>query len=110
MDLQSLTRLATDGLTSVTALREIESWCWDQSEASGDARFCSIARALQNIADVWDRLGAFPKAIMSDLEETIRLHLPSILLVERPDEASGLARILRDDVSRLLGSWDGRLG
>jgi hypothetical protein len=51
MDEATLRRLSEVGLGQLppAALRDLVPFCWDRAEATGDARFCSVARALEDV-------------------------------------------------------------
>lgn len=108
MDETAIRRVCDNGLESAPATRDLEAWCWDHAEATGDARFCGLARALGQVADTWDAYGALPANVAADIAAVFAQHLPDILDVSTPEEGAGLARLLREDVIRILQQWGGR--
>lgn len=108
MDESALRQLARDGLSSAPATRDLEAWCWERADATGDARFCGFARSLEQIAYVWDEYKALPDRVVKDINSALQRHLPAALRVPTAEEGAGLARLLREDVSRILQEWDGR--
>jgi hypothetical protein len=109
VDEASLKELGLSGLVSAPHLRTLEAWCWERAEATGDARFCGIARALENIAEAWDDRRVLPPVITSELQTAFRIHLPSTLAVSAAEEGAGLARLLREEVADILKTWDGSM-
>lgn len=53
--LDLLQRLAEGGYRAVSfdRWRDLANWCWDYAEASGDARYCSLARGPGTVASAW---------------------------------------------------------
>ena len=105
MDQASLRRLAEQGFRGVPAdrLRALADWCWDYGEASGDARFCSLARTLWMIDDWWTEHDAVDPAVAADIESAIVADLGAVLDAEDPASGSMLARSMRQRVGpRLL--------
>lgn len=102
MDASSLERLITDGLLSAPAVQELENYCWDAADNSGDARYSGIARALAVISDVWDSHGALPQGAITSLNEVFRRHLQAVLEANTAQEGAGLARLLREEIYEVL--------
>lgn len=99
-----LGRLATQGIDDLDSVVTLSHWCWDRSEATGDARFCSLARLLSSVASKWDDSGALPYNILEQLNQLLMADLPSVLAEPDPEAASLLARSLREDAARVLAS------
>lgn len=104
MDLALLRRLAEGGSEAVPVdqFRELSNWCWDWSEASGDARFCSLARALGSIDSWYSEHDAVPRHLANELEQACLEDLPPILEAGAPADAAILARGFRQRVEALL--------
>ena len=107
MDLNTLQTLARQGIAGVNGeqLRDLAVWCGDYSEATGDARYASIGRALYELFEwlSWhDERGGIPVQLMSEIEETIKRMLPEILAAESARDAAPLARTFRQEILHRL--------
>lgn len=81
----------------------LAAWCADWAENSGDARYCSVGRALDHIADEWDyRGGGWPATITRDLEAALAERLPDVLNADTAVDGSYHGRLLREEVDRIL--------
>lgn len=106
MDLPSLRRLGSDGIGRFppSELGPLADWCWDYGEATGDARYCSLWRALRPIADMFDDRGAVPTKLVSHFNAVLNQLLADVLDAETAESGSMLARSLRE---QLLGPESG---
>lgn len=104
MDLASLRRLAEDGFDGLSAdrLGDLAAWCWDWSEATGDARYCSLARSFTAIDTWWSEYVTIPRAIAAEIERVLREDLPGVLEASDPAAGAGFARLMRQRVLSLL--------
>jgi hypothetical protein len=103
MDNSSLERLARDGLVAYppSDLPDLTSWCWDFAEATGDARYCSVGRLLQEMSDFWDSRG-IPTDLACALDAAIKVRLPVVLAATNASDGAIQARLLREDIFRLV--------
>jgi hypothetical protein len=108
VDESSLRQLGVERLTSVPATRNVEAWCWDYAEATGDSRYCGLARALEQIAEVWDDHSALPFEVLNEIHRSFRKALPGVMDAESAEEGAGLARLLREEIAAILLSWSGQ--
>lgn len=98
MDLQSLARLADEGIASFPpyALSDLSEWCWDYCEATGDARYCSLSSAIHAIANLFDGGRGQPSTtLVSRIDDLLREAIPDVLSADTQDHGSQLSRILR---------------
>lgn len=102
MDALSLRRLAEDGLTGVPQIQDLAAWCWDQADNTGDARFCGLARSLEFVTEAWDAHGAFRGDTMNRLNTAFSRRLPSVLDAPTAEEATHLAKALREELEEVL--------
>src|SRR5215217_1232461 len=81
VDQASLRRLAEQGLAPFppAAIGSLADWCWDMGETTGDARYCSLWRALSWIGDLFDDTCGVPTAAVERLDMTLREWIPAIL-------------------------------
>lgn len=77
-------------------------WCFDRADATGDARYCGLARTLEDISRFWDIEGRLlqPERLRGPFDR----HLDAILVAPTAEEGAGLARLLREEVDFHLGS------
>ena len=107
MDSSTLRRLAVEGIAATPGddLTVLALWCRDFCEASGDARYCSVADTLTAL-DQWrqqhDESGGVPTGLLRDIDQVIQAWLPDVLDADVPADASQLARTLRQEVQSLL--------
>lgn len=100
MDHSSLATLAKSGLSAFppSKIGDLASWCWDIGEATGDARYCSLARTMGLIDDLFEEFGAVGIALIGDIDRLLSDQLPAVIEAETAEEGSRLARILREQV------------
>ena len=108
MDESSLREVCVRGLESAPATRDLEGWCWDRAEATGDARYCGFARMFSQAAEIWDDYGALPAAVIQEINDALRRHLPGAIEAPTAEEGAGLARLLREEVATIVHTWGGR--
>lgn len=112
MDHESLRRLADNGFDGLSAdrLGDLASWCWDWSEASGDTRFCSLARSFSAVDSWWTEHEVIPRVLRSEIEQVLREDLPDVLEASEPATAAHFARLMRQRLLPLLlppSRWPG---
>lgn len=108
VDETSLRTVGLDGLQSSPQARDLEVWCWERAEATGDARFCGFARTFENISGIWDDYGALPTDVLNEVNSAFARHVPAALDVVSAEEGAGLARLLREEVADIFQRWGGR--
>lgn len=96
MDYSTLSRLGAEGLAAVPGdqLTTLADWCEDWAEATGDARYCFIARALGAVAgwrEEHDEAGGVPAEFLSEIDSLVRAELPAALAAETPSHGAHLA-------------------
>lgn len=99
MDQSSLQRLADDGLAAFPPdrLPEAAGWCWEFGAATGDARWCLLARTLDRLAAPFtDGNGALPSELTSQIDSVLRDLLPDVLYAPTAVEGASLAQLLDD--------------
>lgn len=96
-------------LIGVDELRDLILWCWDQSDNTGDARFCGIARTLDEIFVRWDVKGGLPTSVIAEMDRILSSHLPDVLDAPDPADASARARWMRQEVARALEDGEARV-
>jgi hypothetical protein len=108
---EDLQLLATNGFAAVPPLRfgELADACWDWCEATGDGRFCSLARTLSLVSQWWSEYEAVPTLLSLEIEREFILWLGDVL--DSEDLAAGAmsSRCLRQAVIALLlppQRWD----
>jgi hypothetical protein len=90
-------------------LDTLAPWCWDWGETTGDARFCSLSRSLQILADTFDKRGESggpPAPFVDQVDDLLRADVPSVLDATSAEEGSLLARALRQELARIYGEYD----
>lgn len=107
MDAKTLRRLADDGLFAlpISELSTLIAWCWDWSEVSGDARFASVARALeplQELIEEADERGGTSSALLERVDGQIRERLGDVVDADNPVDGSIAARSFREELWRIL--------
>jgi hypothetical protein len=105
MDHQSLQRLANTGIRSFPPdkLNDIVEWCWDYGETTGDARYCSTARALSMLAELFDNdEGGVDATLVEELDTVLCQHIPGILAADSAEHGAQLARHLREILARTI--------
>lgn len=97
----------SDGLTP-DELPDLASWCTSQGENTGSAAFVVFGTAMALIAEPWEEEEqGIPGPFARELDAPIRHHLPGILSEPDSDAQLSLARSFREDVTLVLGKWDG---
>jgi hypothetical protein len=101
MDESALRRLADTGIHQDIGSGEVEDiadWCWERCEATGDARWCIIWKALWNIVREWEYTGGLPQSMMRGFSAALASHIPGV--IDAPDSETGalLAKALREEV------------
>lgn len=109
MDASQLQRPAEGGLLTFPPgrLADLLDWCQDHAENTGDARFSSIARALQPVAatfEIRDEGGGVDTDLTQELDLIIRRGLPGVLSAPSPAEGAGLAGLLRSEVADAMAT------
>lgn len=107
MDHETLERLAADGLSALPGnqLHDLAVWCWDWCEVTGDGRYCSLWRTLDDL-DAWlsehEERGGVPRALAKEIDGLIRSRLGEVLQADSPESGAVLARNLRIEVAERL--------
>lgn len=101
MDRSALLQLAEGGLAAFppSSLADLAAWCWDFGEASGDARYCSLSRTLDMIAEPFEEHGALDSAVVAVINAVLHDALGDVLSAESPQDGAILARSLRFEIS-----------
>jgi 5'-deoxynucleotidase YfbR-like HD superfamily hydrolase len=104
VDLATLERFSRDGFAAVTPdeLNDLWRWCWDWCEATGDARFCSLADLFRAIDQWWEEYQVVSTTLARTIESRLVSGLDDVLTAESADEGCHFARLLRQDVLPLL--------
>lgn len=105
MDQADLLRLAAGGLIAfpLDRLPTAVDWLHDYGEATGDGRYCSLARTLSAIEDWQDaQSGQMLAETVEGLDEALKQALPGVLDTVRAADAAPLARVLRMTVQQIL--------
>jgi hypothetical protein len=87
-----------DALLPLERLRSAADFCWDQGEATGDARYCVLWRCLDAIAQRLEDDDNLTQDIVDDLNHAFARHLPGVLSAPTAEEGTWLARMLREDI------------
>ena len=101
MDQNSLRQLAEQGIGNFPPVRlgDLSAWCWDFGEVTGDARFCSLSRALSVIVDLFDlHSEQVPSVLVEQLDVLLKQSISGILHAETAEHGSFLSRQLRKAV------------
>lgn len=106
---ESLQQLIEQGLLALspTRLGDLADWCWDWCEATGDGRYCGLARTFGIIADWFgehDRYGGVPADTVVELDGLLGRELPMVLAATDPASGAMLGRELREAVLRLVAA------
>lgn len=104
MDLTTLEHFSRRGFRAVTPERlgDLWRWCWDWCEATGDARFCSLAETFRAIDQWWDEYHVVSTTLAATIEQQLLRGLPAVLSAPSPEDGCHFARLLRQDVLPLL--------
>jgi len=99
MKLPLLDRIIAEGLTSATVTADAAEECWEASENTGDARYSSIARTLELIAEHWEQ-----KRMLATegLDRVLRNLVPTILNAKTAQEGASWARVMRGEIAEAL--------
>lgn len=100
MDRNSLLRLANDGIARFPPadLQTLADWCWDYGEATGDARYCSLWRCLDLLAERFAQFEALAAEDVSFYDGLLRACMADILDASESALAASLARQLREQM------------
>jgi len=96
-----LADLARKGLRDLPSLVEASRWCWQKSRAADDARYASIARALDAIIAAFDDQGIHIDTVKK-LEAALAEHLLNSLTAETGEAGANEARQLREAIEDIL--------
>jgi hypothetical protein len=105
MDQGDLRRLAERGLVAfpLDNLETLVDWLQDISEATGDARYSSLAVTLSAVQDWHDvQSGQMLTDTLEKLDEALAKTIPEILDTAAAADAASLARGLRENVQQIL--------
>jgi hypothetical protein len=96
LDRPSRRRLAEHGLAAFppSRLSEEAEECWAHGVATGDARWCILARTLARLAAPFDEDGQLSKNRVEQLDRGLRTLLPDVLDAPGAVEGSSLAAFL----------------
>lgn len=97
MDEAKLRRLGSRDISGIPELRDLAAWCLEMSEATGDARYCGIARTPGLHRRRWERDGSILTRTLA-----FQRDLPSVLDALTAEEGAGLARLMREEFEDLL--------
>jgi hypothetical protein len=106
MDIEDIKRLAAHGIASFspTQLPEASPWLLDYAEASGDARYASLAESMKMVSDTFEAQSEqMLTETVNQLDALLAARLPEILESQDAASASMLARDLREQVAGVLG-------
>ena len=101
LDKIQLKRLAEHGIVAllpVGRLRDTAEYCWDRGETTGDARYCSLWRALDPIAEAFESDGYLRAETVRRIDEVIKHCLPGILDASTAEQGALLARAMREQL------------
>jgi hypothetical protein len=104
MDIEDVRRLARDGTAAFPPdrLATAADWLYDFSEATGDARYSSLARTLATIGESFDGQSERMLAdTVEEIDEALKA-IPEVLNIATPADAALLARRLREQVAQIL--------
>jgi ketol-acid reductoisomerase len=107
VDYSTLSRLGVEGLAAVSGeqLTTLADWCQDWAEATGDARYCFIAKTLSAV-DAWrehhDEAGGVPAELLLAIDALVRAELPAALAADTPSHGAHLAADLCRSVLPIL--------
>jgi hypothetical protein len=87
-------------------LADLISWCWDNAENTGDARYCGVARTLELILDRWDTKSGLHSSTVIEMNRILASHLNAILDAESPAAGAGEARWMREQIAHVLQQDD----
>jgi hypothetical protein len=107
MDQSDLRRLAEAGLVAfpLERLTTAVEWLHDYGEATGDARYSSLARTLSAIEDWHDvQSGQMLTETLKALDAALKETVPEILDTASAADAAPLARGLRMKVQEILAA------
>src|SRR5690349_2206264 len=106
VDRQSLLRLANAGIAAYppSQLRLLADWCWDHGEATGDARYCSLWRLLDVIAEMFEEHGAVSSDLIASIDASLEANIPRVLQAAPPASGAQLARELRQEIFLMSNS------
>jgi hypothetical protein len=105
MDVEDIKRLAHFGMGAFPPRRldEAAAWLSDYAEASGDARYSSLAATVKMIVDTFEAQSEqMLKEFVEQLDALLSSQVPEILESRDAVSASALARDLREEVSAVL--------
>ncbi len=94
--------LSEQGLPDHSTTVELSRWCWAEAENTGDARYCGLARALEQIADAWFHKSGFATATFEELNLLLRSHVDEVLVADTARDGADHARWLREQISLVL--------
>jgi hypothetical protein len=78
-------------------LRNLADYCWDYGEASGDARYCSLWRTLDQIVEVFEDDGYMQTRTLDRVDQALKRYLPDVLSAPTAEEGALCARRLREE-------------
>ncbi len=104
LDKAELIRLAGQGVAAFPPgrLRDAADYCWDQCEATGDARHCVLWVGLDLIARRFEDDDHLATRAVVKVDEALRRHLTDVLDAATALEGTLLARTLRDEIVSAL--------
>jgi len=108
VDQNSLRQLAEQGIGSFPPIRlgDLSAWCWDFGEVTGDARFCSLSRALCVIVDLFDlHSEQVPSVLVEQLDVLLKQSISAILDAETAERGSLLSRQLREAIVHVIHNY-----
>jgi hypothetical protein len=105
---EDLERLRGHGIAGAGGLNELDNIarrCRTHSETTGDARYVTIAEAIETIVTWWrehDELGGVPIQAVERVNHVLANRLPPAMLAETAREGVAEARKLREEVQGTL--------
>jgi len=101
-----LRRLA-EALPAPSELREIAAWCWNRAAATGEAKYCFLAGALQAISTEWSELDALPAWVDNEIGAIFARQLLPVLDTKSSAMGAKLAHAMERAIQDVLSSWAG---
>lgn len=101
MNHDQLLRIAEHGIAAFppAGLHDLADWCWDLGEATGDARYSSLSRSFEIIAELFDLNKVAESTTVKRLDILLNRHMCEILSAESAEVGAHLARAMREAIT-----------